>query len=56
LDCPLYHPIHYPLVDGRMFMRRYDGIYCYDFEPLLLEKIVEINANRELARCADRSV
>jgi outer membrane protein assembly factor BamB len=25
-----HHPIHYPLVDGRMFMRRYDGIYCYD--------------------------
>jgi outer membrane protein assembly factor BamB len=25
-----HHPIHYPLVDGRMFIRQYDGIYCYD--------------------------
>jgi hypothetical protein len=20
----------YPLADGRMFLRQYDGIYCYD--------------------------
>lgn len=25
-----HHPIMYPLADGRMFLRQYDGIYCYD--------------------------
>jgi hypothetical protein len=25
-----HHPIMYPLADGRMFLRLYDGIYCYD--------------------------
>ncbi len=25
-----HHPIHYPLADGRVFLRMADGIYCYD--------------------------
>ncbi len=25
-----HHPIHYPMVDGRVFMRQLDGIYCWD--------------------------
>jgi hypothetical protein len=25
-----HHPIMYALADGRMFLRQYDGIYCYD--------------------------
>ncbi len=25
-----HHPFMYPLVDGRMFVRQADGIYCYD--------------------------
>lgn len=25
-----HHPIYYPMVDGRMFLRQYDGIYCWD--------------------------
>jgi hypothetical protein len=25
-----HHPIMYPLVDGRIYLRQYDGIYCWD--------------------------
>jgi PQQ-like domain len=25
-----HHPIYHPLVDGRMFLRQADGIYCWD--------------------------
>jgi outer membrane protein assembly factor BamB len=25
-----HHPVMYPLVDGRLFVRQYDGVYCYD--------------------------
>lgn len=25
-----HHPIMYPLVDGRMFLRQYNGVYCWD--------------------------
>jgi outer membrane protein assembly factor BamB len=25
-----HHPIMYPMVAGRMFLRQYDGIYCWD--------------------------
>jgi outer membrane protein assembly factor BamB len=25
-----HHPIFYPMVDGRMFLRQYDGVYCWD--------------------------
>jgi outer membrane protein assembly factor BamB len=25
-----HHPIYYPMVDGRMFLRQQDGVYCWD--------------------------
>jgi hypothetical protein len=25
-----FKPMSYPFVDGRLFVRGYDGIYCYD--------------------------
>jgi outer membrane protein assembly factor BamB len=25
-----HHPFTFPLVDGRMFLRQYDGVYCWD--------------------------
>lgn len=25
-----HHPLFYAMVDGRMFLRQYDGIYCWD--------------------------
>jgi len=34
-----HHPIFYPMVDGRMFLRQYDGVYCWDLRktPAMIE-------------------
>ena len=29
-----HHPMMFPMVDGRMFMRLYDGIYCWDLRKV----------------------
>lgn len=29
-----HHPIMYPMVAGRMFLRQYDGIYCWDLRSI----------------------
>ena len=30
-----HHPLFYPLVDGRIFLRQQDGIYCWDVRQAL---------------------
>jgi hypothetical protein len=35
-----HHPIMYALADGRMFLRQYDGIYCYDLRATAAAKKV----------------
>jgi outer membrane protein assembly factor BamB len=32
------HPVGYPLIDGRLFVRGHDGIYCYDLRAAGNEK------------------
>lgn len=36
-----HHPIMYALADGRMYLRQYDGIYCYDLRADVAAQKVE---------------